>query len=182
MQSTTFSPSTPKPWVSPTDVVVLPSPSGVGVMAVTSTYLPCGRSANFSRTSRWTLALYLPNNSRSSLVRPRLSATSRMGFSSAACAISRSLGTGVKRFILQSPPDMGAGGSPLRATDHKHTRKWPRRAMTSIISAWPLGALNRRCRFWRTEPAQHSLKICNICRFKRPSTNNSVSFCSYFTS
>ncbi len=33
----------PRAWLRPTVVVVLPSPSGVGVMAVTSMYLPCLR-------------------------------------------------------------------------------------------------------------------------------------------
>ena len=31
-----------RPWVRPIVVVVLPSPSGVGVIAVTTTYLPRG--------------------------------------------------------------------------------------------------------------------------------------------
>ena len=35
-----------RPWASPTVVVDLPSPSGVGVIAVTTTYLPRGRSAS----------------------------------------------------------------------------------------------------------------------------------------
>ena len=34
------------PCASPTVVVLLPSPSGVGLIAVTSTYLPRGRSAS----------------------------------------------------------------------------------------------------------------------------------------
>ena len=35
-----------RPCASPTVVVDLPSPSGVGVMAVTTTYRPRGRSAS----------------------------------------------------------------------------------------------------------------------------------------
>ena len=46
-QPPTFFPSRPKPSIRPSDVVDFPSPSGVGVMAVTSIYLPSGRS--FSR-------------------------------------------------------------------------------------------------------------------------------------
>jgi len=93
MQMTALCPSRPRACVRPTLVVVFPSPSGVGVIAVTSMYLPWGRSLNFSSTDRCTLALYLPYRSRSSIVRPSLSAISRIGRTSAACAISRSLGT-----------------------------------------------------------------------------------------
>ena len=39
-----FLPIRLRPWARPTVVVLLPSPSGVGVMAVTRTYLPRGRS------------------------------------------------------------------------------------------------------------------------------------------
>ena len=65
MQVKTFWPRcAPSACDRPTMVVDLPSPSGVGVMAVTSMYLPFGRLASRSRTSRWTLALYGPNSSR----------------------------------------------------------------------------------------------------------------------
>ena len=47
-QPPTFLPRCPNPSMRPRDVVDLPSPSGVGVMAVTSIYLPLGRS--FSRS------------------------------------------------------------------------------------------------------------------------------------
>ena len=40
------------PCTRPMVVVDLPSPSGVGVMAVTSTYLPLGREANLVNTAR----------------------------------------------------------------------------------------------------------------------------------
>ena len=43
-------------WPSPTVVVVLPSPSGVGVIAVTTTYFAFGRSASSSIASRRILA------------------------------------------------------------------------------------------------------------------------------
>ena len=44
------------PWASPTDVVVLPSPSGVGVTAVTTTYRARGRSASSRSAAGVTLA------------------------------------------------------------------------------------------------------------------------------
>ena len=44
MAPMTFLPILPRPSTRPMVVVDLPSPSGVGVMAVTSTYLPSGRS------------------------------------------------------------------------------------------------------------------------------------------
>ncbi len=50
-----FSPSQ-----SPMLVVVLPSPAGVGVMAVTSTSLPVGLPSKRWKRSSETLALYLP--------------------------------------------------------------------------------------------------------------------------
>ena len=43
--ATGWRPRTPRPSTRPIVVVVLPSPSGVGVMAVTSTYLARGASA-----------------------------------------------------------------------------------------------------------------------------------------
>jgi hypothetical protein len=39
-----------RPWARPTVVVVFPSPSGVGVIAVTTTYLPRGRSRSTRST------------------------------------------------------------------------------------------------------------------------------------
>ena len=45
---------------SPTVVVVLPSPRGVGVMAETTTYRARGRSAMASMASRRTLAAAAP--------------------------------------------------------------------------------------------------------------------------
>jgi hypothetical protein len=44
----------------PTVVVVLPSPSGVGVIAVTSMYLPMGWEEMRRRASRWILAFIDP--------------------------------------------------------------------------------------------------------------------------
>ena len=51
---------------SPTFVVVFPSPAGVGLMAVTSTSFPLGRSFSRSNTSGLIFALYFPYSSNSS--------------------------------------------------------------------------------------------------------------------
>ena len=56
-QATGDLPMTPRPCVSPTSVVVLPSPALVGVMPVTHTSLPLGASRMRSRTPRSILAL-----------------------------------------------------------------------------------------------------------------------------
>ncbi len=54
----TFLPRLPRPWVRPMVEVDLPSPSGVGVMAVTSMYLPSGLpSKRFSTFLKSTLAM-----------------------------------------------------------------------------------------------------------------------------
>ena len=52
-----FLPRTPRPWVSETDVVVFPSPAGVGVIAVTLISFASGRSESRSSTERSTFAL-----------------------------------------------------------------------------------------------------------------------------
>ena len=75
--------------MSETDVVVLPSPAGVGVIAVTLISFASGRSASRSMTERSTFALYRPYGSTSSCSSPSSSATSRIGRSVAAWAISR---------------------------------------------------------------------------------------------
>src|SRR5262245_61420537 len=75
---------------NPIVMVVLPSPSGVGVIAVTSMYFPLGRpSSRFIRV-RATFALYRPYRSSSSGSMPSEAAISAMGRSAARCAISRS--------------------------------------------------------------------------------------------
>ena len=56
-QSTGFLPILPRPWVSETAVVVLPSPALVGVTPATQTILPFGRSARRSITSSEIFAL-----------------------------------------------------------------------------------------------------------------------------
>ncbi len=48
------------PWPSPTVVVVLPSPSGVGVIALTTTYLAVGRSASSAIASSLTFITSSP--------------------------------------------------------------------------------------------------------------------------
>src|SRR5688500_7058905 len=90
----------PSAWLSPTVVVVLPSPSGVGVMAVTSMYLPFGRFARRLRISSLTFALYGPNNSNSFSRMPSSAAICRIGLSFPACAISISEGTGRRSLSL----------------------------------------------------------------------------------
>ena len=89
--SATDSPILPKPCVSETEVVVLPSPALVGVTAVTQMILPSGRSARRSSTLRSILALYLPYCSTSSSSRPASEATSAIGRRTASWAISRLL-------------------------------------------------------------------------------------------
>src|SRR3954452_15739501 len=82
-------PMCPSPWVSDTDVVVLPSPAFVGVMAETHTILAFGASARRSIAPRLTLALYFPYRSTSSSSRPISRAMSRIGRRVASWAISR---------------------------------------------------------------------------------------------
>src|SRR5690348_15943848 len=88
----------PSAWLRPTVVVVLPSPSGVGVIAVTTIYLPLGALFSRSRTDKWTLPLDLPYSSNSSGRIPASAAICAIGSGVAAWAISMSLGTGVRRF------------------------------------------------------------------------------------
>ena len=57
MHRIAFSPIAPMPCVSETDVVVLPSPALVGVIAVTQMILPSGLSLSRSSTDSRTFAL-----------------------------------------------------------------------------------------------------------------------------
>ena len=98
MQRITFLPITPSAWVRPTEVVVLPSPSGVGVMAVTSMYLPSGLLARVSRIPNFTLALTSPYGSRNSGGMPAAAAISVIGLGVAAREISMSEGTALPDF------------------------------------------------------------------------------------
>ncbi len=91
------------PWPRPTVVVDLPSPSGVGVMAVTRMYLAFGRSLSLSMDSSFTLAMFLPYSSISSRVSPIFSAMASIGSIVAACAISMSLGTGLDEVMDALP-------------------------------------------------------------------------------
>ncbi len=85
-----FLPSFARAWPKPTVVVVFPSPAAVGLMAVIKMRWPSGLSAKRLATAGDTLALYLPYSSRSSSVRPILSAILTMGSICALCAISMS--------------------------------------------------------------------------------------------
>src|SRR5450759_4338437 len=94
------------PWTRPMLVVVLPSPSGVGVMAVTTTYLPRrpAAAASVSRRvipSKRTLALYGPYCSTSSSRRPSSRASSMIGRGVTERAISRLLGSGLA--LIEQP-------------------------------------------------------------------------------
>src|ERR671931_1766835 len=86
--STELRPIAPRPCVSETEVVVLPSPAFVGVIAVTQTSFASGRSASRSRTERFTLPLKRPYWSSSSGSSPAAAAISAMGRSCASWAIS----------------------------------------------------------------------------------------------
>ena len=77
-------------WPRPTVVVVLPSPAGVGLMAVTSTSLPSGFPARRAKARSLILALYRPYSSSSSSWMPSSAAISAMGRSVVLCAISMS--------------------------------------------------------------------------------------------
>ncbi len=79
--------SFPRPCTSPIVVVVLPSPSGVGVMAVTSMYLPSGRLASRAIARGASTLPTRPIGISSSSRRPRSRPTSRKGLMS-ACAAS----------------------------------------------------------------------------------------------
>src|SRR4051812_32448682 len=67
------------PIVKPIAVVVLPSPGGVGVMEVTTIYLPLGLSTKRVNRSGDNLARYLPCGSISSRDKPICSAIRAIG-------------------------------------------------------------------------------------------------------
>ncbi len=99
MQTAARRPILFSPCASPTVVVVFPSPSGVGVIAVTTTYLPrwpLDRASASSRLmpSRRTLAFVGPYSSTSSSCRPSSRAISTMGRGATDLAISRLDGMG----------------------------------------------------------------------------------------
>src|SRR3954452_23824622 len=93
MQNAAFRPIRFRPWASPTVVVDLASPSGVGLMAVTTTYFP----REFVRSTRSmpasvTFAFVWPYGSISSSWSPRSWATSMIGRGATDLAMSRSDG------------------------------------------------------------------------------------------
>src|SRR4051795_573881 len=98
-------PIRPSPCVSETEVVVLPSPAFVGVIAETHTIFASGAPDSRSITLRSILALYLPYRSTSSSSRPISVATSIIGRSTASWAISRLLFTFAP--LLMSVRDRG---------------------------------------------------------------------------
>ena len=102
-------PTLPSPCTRPTAVVVLPSPSGVGVTAVTTTYLPEGRAAPTASSS--ILAAWRPKGSRSSGASPSEAPMSVSGRSGAAWAISRSEGTiPIQHHRQAAGPSAGGAG------------------------------------------------------------------------
>src|SRR4029077_6233070 len=90
-QSIAFLPIWLSASVRPTVVVVLPSPAGVGVIAVTRISLPFGLLCSDLMKSIDALALYVPYGSRFSAgVASFFFAISRIGRFLAACEISMS--------------------------------------------------------------------------------------------
>ena len=73
---------------NPTVVVVLPSPAGVGLIAVTNISFEFLRSGKEVKYFKLTFALYFPYASRFSASIPRDAPISFIGFIVAACAIS----------------------------------------------------------------------------------------------
>src|SRR6185437_5316967 len=147
MQVKTFLPRcAPMAWLRPTVVVVFPSPSGVGVIAVTTMYFPFGASFRRSRAARRTFALYRPWGSISSARRPAFAASSPMGSGDAACAISMSRGTGA-----EDPP---GPTSVLAIAELQHREARP-------LVCWPQPLLRNRRRASRRAGAYDRLrKIC----------------------
>src|SRR5688572_31907263 len=84
-----------RPSLRPTEVVVLPSPAGVGLIAVTRISLPSGLSAWVTIQSIAILALVRPYGSSASSGMPSLAAISPIGFILAWRAISISVGMGI---------------------------------------------------------------------------------------
>src|SRR5438093_9003418 len=83
-------PSRRSPSARPIVVVDLPSPAGVGVIAVTRTSAPSGRALARSIASQRIFALELPYGSRSPPFNPRASPIAWIGWSFTARAISMS--------------------------------------------------------------------------------------------
>src|SRR5436190_6915471 len=106
-------PMCPRASPRPTVVVVLPSPSGVGVIAETTTYFARGRSFSSSIAASFTFATSCPYGSSRCGSIPMRAAISGIGLSFALRAISRSVGNST--FITPSlqarkhlsPPPLG---------------------------------------------------------------------------
>ncbi len=98
----TFLPLRASPGTNPIDVVVLPSPRGVGVMAVTSMYFAFGRSLNRSRTfMKSILPSVCPMGINSSFSRPISSAnwkTDFMSFSTVSAICQSAIFVGSRPF------------------------------------------------------------------------------------
>src|SRR6478672_7846726 len=128
---------------SPTEVVVLPSPSGVGVTAVTTTYLAVCVGAGSSRTARSILATPRPYGSRCSSRTPRSAATLAIGRRVAALAMSRSAGRGALMVRSNSRCRCRAPESPRPSREFGPTT--PGRPRTGPqVGAHGGGALVRR--------------------------------------
>src|SRR5690606_35166314 len=91
VQLIAFLPIRFSPSLRPTVVVVLPSPAGVGVIAVTRIRRPSGRSATSLTKSRLILAMCLPYGSTARSGTSSLAAISPIGSRVAARAMSMSL-------------------------------------------------------------------------------------------
>src|ERR1700733_1521489 len=78
--------ASPRPMV----VVVLPSPAGVGLIAVTRMSFPSGRFERLLRKSYSSLAMKRPNGCKADSGAPIFAAISAIGFKRAARAISMS--------------------------------------------------------------------------------------------
>ena len=110
------------PWARPTVVVDLPSPSGVGVIAVTTTYLPRRCSASTRRMpSMVTFAFVDPYSSISSSRSPSSCAMSAMGRGRTERAMSRSDGTAIQWVS-------GAAVARERVPGGIRPEAWPRAA------------------------------------------------------
>ena len=107
MATIAFLPSWPNACPRPIVVVVLPSPSGVGVMAETTTYLPIGRSASSSTAAREILLTECPYGSSRCSPSPMDAATSGIGSNSAAREMSRSVGMLTRSSDRPGPPSDG---------------------------------------------------------------------------
>src|SRR5581483_3807579 len=135
----------------PTVVVVLPSPSGVGVIADTTTYFAFGRSLSSSIASSFTFATSCPYGSSRCWPMPIFAAISGMGSNFARRAISRSVGNSVTatppllslqarqhllapslgRFDLVEGEDVQARDVAVRLREIRHQ---PRREAARIVA------------------------------------------------